>query len=80
MNYLKLNGHVFKIERNYDEPTNQFMFRKYWIMNKKPSNKKELETAITESYVAKNIKFLGCKYDDKLMSYIKETIEDIYDK
>jgi hypothetical protein len=76
-NYLKVNGIVFKLPREINEPEDQYSFRKYWISYSKPKNKEQFEKAMTESFVARNIKFLNCKYSPDLMEKIQIVISKI---
>lgn len=63
MQFFQLNGKLYIIKKDKNEPIKKYIDRAWFIANKKPQNKKEMEKITTLSRIYSNECFLGCKYN-----------------
>jgi hypothetical protein len=66
------NGYYYNINKDIYEPDDLYYKRVWFIIKLKPKNINELNNYIHYSILWKNIKFLGCVYNEQIHSKIQE--------
>jgi len=75
---IKHNKFIF-INKNPDESDKLYEFRKKIIISKDIKNEEEFNNIIILSNYCSNIKYLECKYNEKIMKEYNNINKNIYD-
>jgi len=70
--FIEYNGISYTIPKDIYEPYNIYFQRLWFIAKQEPGSEEQLKECIRYSLIWKNIKFLGCKYSDKIHNKIGE--------
>lgn len=70
MSIFRKGSVIVIVDKNENEPMEQFIERGNFIVKQNPRNDSEYEKYVLFSRIYMNIKYLGCEYDPNIMKEI----------
>jgi hypothetical protein len=67
---FEYNGKKYIVEKRNDETNEMYFERIYYISLCNPTNDNEYKNALVEANILVNVKYLGCKYEKKIVEEV----------
>lgn len=74
---LEINGKRYKVQKRNDETNEMYFERILYISLCNPVNDLEYKNALVEANILVNVKYLGCKYENKLVDRVMKKREEM---
>lgn len=76
MTFFRKGELICLISKNEEETFENFLERGNFIVNQYPKDIKEYNKSILYSFIYINVKYLHCKYDEKILDELNKMIKN----